>query len=87
MTRGADKSASPADVFQSLDPAALVAENQDLVVSEGNSRIHKVLDHGFDLNPGADPTPCKKGLLVPGLVCLLLFWWLKQFYLFITLTA
>jgi hypothetical protein len=70
--------APPADIFQSLNPAAPIAKDQDVVyprpccpdcpsskelsVIEVNSWIHKVLDLGVNLSPRFDPAPLQGGL-------------------------
>jgi hypothetical protein len=67
----------PVDVSQLPDLATLVVKNQDVTVfevkldypsseelneAEVNSRIHKVLDLGADLNPGACPALLQEGV-------------------------
>jgi hypothetical protein len=36
--------------------------SEELGDAEINIRIHKVLDHGADLNPGAGPAPLREGV-------------------------
>jgi hypothetical protein len=60
---------------------------EELSAVEINTQIHMVLYLEANPNPRAGPTPCKKWLPAPGLVCLDLFRWLTQSYLYITLTA
>jgi hypothetical protein len=48
--------------------------SEELSVADINTRIHKVLDHGANLNPGGSPAPLREGVArAPGLVCWDLF--------------
>jgi hypothetical protein len=52
-----------------------------------NTWIHKVLDHGANLNPGAGPTPLREGVASTRVSLLDLFWQIVQFHPLIALVT